>query len=158
MRIVAFRQGRRVRPEEADELGHANNVVYLRWILDAATGHWDWLRARVDPSLVREVAWVVLRHEIDYLAPAFPGEEIEVHTWVPTCTLTTCERYATITRIADGAVLARSASSYCVIDATSGRPRRLSEDLRVAIGSPELVKRVRVERSFPLLPGEIVEA
>jgi acyl-CoA thioesterase FadM len=27
------------------------------------------------------VTWVVLRHEVDYLRPAFEGEEITVRTW-----------------------------------------------------------------------------
>ena len=28
-----------VRPEDIDELGHAGNLVYLRWVLEAALAH-----------------------------------------------------------------------------------------------------------------------
>lgn len=147
-----------MRADEADELGHANNVIYLRWILDAAIGHWNWLKGKVDPAVLRDVAWVVLRHEVDYLAPAFPGETIEVTTWVPTCTPTTCARFAEIRRPADDVLLARSASTYVVVDAASGRPRRLTDALRVAIGNPAEVRRPKADRPFPARPDRCVEA
>jgi acyl-CoA thioester hydrolase len=141
-----------VAPEDIDELGHANNVNYLRWMLEAATAHWDRARSEAEPAAVAGVGWVVMRHELDYFLAAFVGESLEVLTWVPTCTALTCDRYYEITRLADGALLARGASTYCVVDLNSGKPRRLGEQLRVAIGSPELVKRLRTERSFPLRP------
>lgn len=153
MTLQVFRHRRVVLPGEADDLGHANNVEYLRWILDAATAHWDRLRAAVPPAAVAGIAWVVMRHEVEYLAPAFPGDEIEVLTWVPTCTRTTCDRLATITRCADGRLLARSASTYAVVDGPSGRPRRLDEALRAAIGRPEVVKRERQPWRFPAPPA-----
>jgi len=143
-----------VQPDDIDDLGHANNVHYLRWILDAATGHWDRYRDDAPAASVAGIGWVVIRHELDYFAPAFAGEELDVYTWVPTCTGTTCDRYAEIVRVRDGAVLARSASCYCVVDLATGRPRRLSEELRQAIGGPDLVKRQKVERPFPSRPTE----
>jgi len=147
-----------VRPEDIDDLGHANNVHYLRWMLEAAEGHWALYRATARPEVVAGVGWVVMRHELDYFAPAFVGETLEVRTWVPTCTATTCDRYYQIVRRSDGLLLARGASSYCVIDAQTGRPRRLSDDLRAVIGSPELVKRARGDRPFPTPPTETLRA
>lgn len=152
MRTTAFRYHRVVRPEEADDLGHANNVEYLRWILEAAAEHWQSLRARVPAEGVAGVAWVVMRHELEYLAPAFPGDALEVVTWVPTCTRTTCDRLAVVRRPADGKVLARSASTYAVVDGPSGRPRRLDEALRLAIGEPEVVPRARSAWRYPPPP------
>ena len=29
-----------VMPADIDQLGHVNNVVYLRWVQDAAVAHW----------------------------------------------------------------------------------------------------------------------
>ncbi len=29
-----------VTPADIDRLGHVNNVVYLRWVQDAAVAHW----------------------------------------------------------------------------------------------------------------------
>src|SRR5204863_6074547 len=56
-----------------------NNVVYLQWVQDAAAAHWGALA----PAGARDqIAWVALRHEIDYLKPAVLGDEITVATWV----------------------------------------------------------------------------
>jgi len=150
----AFARRVRVRPEDIDDLGHANNVHFLRWILEAATGHWDLYRAEAPASAIAGIGWVVIRHVVDYLAPAFAGDELDVFTWVPTCTATTCDRYAEVVRVADGGVLARSVSTYCVVDQATGRPRRLSEELRLAIGGPEPVKRQKVERLSASRPTE----
>ncbi len=155
MSLVGFRTEVIVAPADIDELGHANNVHYLRWMLEAATSHWDLTRGRVDAATVAGIGWVVMRHELDYFLPAFAGETLDVLTWVPTCTPLTCDRYYEITRLADRALLARGASSYCVVDSTSGKPRRLGEGLRAAIGNPELVKRVRTERFFPVRPAHV---
>ncbi len=157
MTVVGFQIQVTVGPADIDELGHANNVNYLRWMLEAATRHWEVTRAQVDPAAVSGVGWVVMRHELDYFLPAFVGEGLAVVTWVPTCTPLTCERYYQITRLADQALVARGTSTYCVVDILSGKPRRLGESLREAIGNPELVKRPRIERHFPSLPGEVTK-
>ena len=153
MSVVGFGIGTVVRPDDADDLGHANNVSYLRWVLAAATRHWAQLRGQSPPEATAGVAWVVLRHQLEYLAPAFPGDELEIVTWVPTCTATTCERFAEITRA--GTVLARSASVYCAIDAATGRPRRISEAVRAAIGSPAPGPRTRLGSAVPPRPDLI---
>ena len=54
----------RARAEDIDELGHVNNAVWVRWIQDVATAHWQ---AVADPAHVDAYIWVVIRHEIDYL-------------------------------------------------------------------------------------------
>lgn len=128
---------------DADELGHANNLSFLRWMLDAAAAHWDHLTRAAPPDAVAGIAWVVLRHQVDYLAAAFPGDEIEARTWVASCSAATSERRAEIVRARDGVTLARAASTYCPIDARTGRPRRIGPGLLAALGSPPVVKRSR---------------
>ena len=148
----AFAHRIMAREEDIDELGHVNNLNYLRWMLEAATGHWELYKAEASPESVEGVAWVVMRHELDYFAPAFVGEAVDVFTWVPTATPLTCDRYYEVVRVRDGALLARGTSSYCVVDAATGKPRRLGEQLRRAIGNPPVVRRQRIERSFPPRP------
>src|ERR1043166_2863899 len=59
-----------VKPEDIDEQNHVNNTVYLRWVQEVATAHWQ----AIASSEERErIGWVVLRHEIDYNAPACLG-------------------------------------------------------------------------------------
>ncbi len=151
----AFAHRIMAREEDIDELGHVNNVNYLRWMLEAATAHWALYKSEAGAESTEGVAWVVMRHELDYFAPAFVGEAVDVFTWVPTATPLTCDRYYEVIRVRDGALLARGASSYCVVDAATGKPRRLGEALRRAIGNPPVVRRLRTERSFPHRPEAV---
>jgi len=64
---------------DIDELDHVNNVVYLRWVQDVAVAHWE---SATSPAERAEIAWVVLRHEIDYKHPALPGDQVIARTWV----------------------------------------------------------------------------
>ena len=66
-------------PDDIDELGHVNNAVWVRWIQDVAIAHWDLVAALEH----REAYfWVIVRHEIDYLRPAFAGDTVTARTWV----------------------------------------------------------------------------
>lgn len=64
---VTFSHPIAVSPEDIDEMGHVNNVVYLRWVQEAATAHW---MNNAPEELHSKYAWVVLRHEIDYVSAA----------------------------------------------------------------------------------------
>src|SRR5918996_795276 len=94
-----------VLPGDIDEQNHVNNVVYLRWVQDVATAHW---RALASPESQAEVAWVALRHEIDYLRPAVLDDEVVVRTWVGAAEGLSFERHTEIARAADGRLLARA--------------------------------------------------
>ena len=58
-------------PDAIDELGHVNNAVWVQWIQEVALAHWYSL---ADPGHQEDYIWVVVRHEIDYLRPAFEGD------------------------------------------------------------------------------------
>ena len=116
-----------VRPEDIDGLGHVNNVVYLRWMQDAAAAHWG---ARAGPELQARVIWVVTRHEIDYKAPAFVGERLVARTWVGEPSGATWERFIEIRRVSDDRLLARGRSIYAALDPVTNRPRRVDAELR----------------------------
>jgi acyl-CoA thioester hydrolase len=66
-------------PEDIDELGHVNNAVWVRWIQDLATAHWE---AAAPPEHQAAYIWVVTRHEIDYLRAVLPGETVTGRTWI----------------------------------------------------------------------------
>ena len=118
-----------VSPDDIDDLGHVNNVVYLRWVQDVAIAHW--LAASTEEHQ-RELAWVALRHEIDYRHPARPGDAIVAETWVGTAEAVRFERFVEIRRAADGRVLAQSRTLWCPVNRATGRPVRVSDELRRA--------------------------
>ena len=130
---ATYEQTVRVEPADLDEQDHVNNVVYVRWVQDAATAHWVALST---PEQRAEVAWVLLRHEIDYAHPARLGDDVVVRTAVGHLEGLTFERVTEVRRAADGRVLARSRTLWCPVDPRTGRPRRVSDALRTAFSVP----------------------
>ena len=116
-----------VLPGDIDEQNHVNNTVYLRWVQDVATAHW---RAVASAKAQETIGWVVLRHEIDYKGPATLGDEMVLRTWVGKATRLTFERFTEIRRNRDGRLLSEARTLWCPIDAQSGRPVRVSVEVR----------------------------
>ncbi len=110
---------------DIDELGHVNNIAYVRWVQTAAVAHW--FDATTDEQRQKFI-WIMLRHEIDYKKQAFAGEEIIATTWVGTWTAVTCERFVEIKRGAD--LLVKSRTVWCMIDRQTSKPTRISAELK----------------------------
>lgn len=125
--MTAFEQVVVVEAADLDERAHVNNVVYVRWVQEIATAHW---RALAPTEALAEIAWVALRHEIDYLAPAVLGDELLLRTWVGAAERLAFERFTEIRRTADARVLAKARTLWCPVDARTGRPRRPSAEVR----------------------------
>ena len=123
---ASFAQTLRVVPSDLDDQDHVNNLVYVRWVLDAATAHWTSLTT---PEIRDDVGWVLLRHELDYRSPARLGDEVTVHTAVGHLKGLTFERHTTV-RDAGGRALVTSRTLWCPVDRRTGRPRRVSPELR----------------------------
>jgi acyl-CoA thioester hydrolase len=111
-----------VASEDIDGQNHVNNTVYLRWVQEVATAHW---RAIATAEAQETIGWVVLRHEIDYKAPAAPRDEILLRTWVGKATRLTFERFTEIRRNSDGQLLSKARTLWCPINAQTGRPSRV---------------------------------
>jgi len=122
-----------VQPEDIDELGHVNNVTYLRWVQEAATAHW---RAVAAPADQEQLYWVVVRHEIDYLHPAMPGDRIVARTWVGAATRIKFDRHTELLRERDRKPLARARTVWCPIDARTGKPTTVSAEVRAVFSIP----------------------
>jgi acyl-CoA thioester hydrolase len=118
---------------DIDVNGHVNNVVYVRWVQDAATAHWN---ARTSDAEKALVVWVVVRHEIDYRLAALPGDTILAVTWVGPASRHAYERNTELRRRSDGELLARARTLWCPLDPASSRPVRLPPGLRERFAIP----------------------
>ena len=116
-----------VLPGDIDEQKHVNNAVYLRWVQDVATAHWG---AVANAEAQKTIGWVVLRHEIDYKAPACFGDEILLRTWVGKATRLTFERFTEIRRRSDARLLSQARTLWVPIDTQTGKPTRVSPEVR----------------------------
>ncbi len=115
--------------EEIDGLGHANNVVYLHWMINAAVAHsaaQGWTGERYQEL---GTGWVVRRHEIDYLQPAYAGEEIVVRTWVADMRRVQSKRRFEIPRVHDGVKLAEATTNWAFINFQTGAPARIPAEV-----------------------------
>lgn len=127
MSAAPFEMIVRVQPGDIDEQDHVNNTIYLRWVQDVATAHW---RAVACLEARESIAWVVLRHEIDYKAPATLGDEVVLRTWVGKASRLTFERFTEIRRNRDGRLLSTARTLWCPINAQTSRPVRVSAEVR----------------------------
>ncbi len=116
---------------DIDANGHANNVVYLRWIQEAAVAHWS---ALAPGELAASASWAVVRHEIDYKRPALVDDALVVRTWVGATSAATSERLSEVIRPADGQVLARGRTVWCLFDRATGRPGRITPAIKAILG------------------------
>ena len=55
---------------------HVNNVVYVQWMQDIAVEHYASIGGIEAQG--PDATWVVREHRVEYLLPAFAGEQIEI--------------------------------------------------------------------------------
>jgi acyl-CoA thioester hydrolase len=123
-----FRHHFTVPDSAVDQNGHVNNVVYIQWMQDVATMHFD---AVGGTALMQEAAatWVVRSHNIEYLSPLFAGEEVTVLTWVVNFRRVRSLRRYRFLRTADGVLLAKGETDWVFVDNASGRPCRIPDGI-----------------------------
>jgi acyl-CoA thioester hydrolase len=125
-----------VRADEIDELGHVGNVHYLAWLIAAATAHssargWPWPRYQALGA-----AFVVRRHELDYLRPAKLGDALIVRTWVRSIARVSSVRASEVVRGHE--TLLRASTTWAFVALDTGLPRRMPDEL---VGAFELLDR-----------------
>lgn len=114
--------------EEIDDLGHAANFHYIRWLQDAAVAHstangWP-------PERYNELGagWVVRSHDIVYLRPAFEGDRLTIRTWVADLGRATSLRRYEI-RNQHGEVLAEAGTDWAFTDYARQRAIRIPPEV-----------------------------
>ena len=127
--MVRFEHSFTVSGADIDRQAHANNVAYVRWIQEVAVAHWQ---AAASETRQAELTWVVVRHEIDYLKPAFENEQITAETFVGKATAATCERFTEIRR--KDVLLAKARSVWCLLDRQTLKPRRIDGEMKELFG------------------------
>jgi acyl-CoA thioester hydrolase len=108
-----------------DENGHVNNVVYVQWMQDIAVQHYA--TAGGVAAQGQNATWVVREHKIEYLQPAFAGQEIEIRTWVEDARRVRSLRKYEFTRKSDSSLLVRGETDWVFVDSSTGRPLPIPE-------------------------------
>ena len=134
---AVFRRSRRIASDDVDFLGHVNNVVWLRFVVELAEGH----AASLDlgSRIVREKGgqWIVRRHELDYHDNAGVDEEIVEETWVESMRGARSVRMSRFSRASDGSKLVAATTQWAFVDAQTLRPKRIPAELLGIYSTPE---------------------
>jgi acyl-CoA thioester hydrolase len=122
-----------LRWSDMDSYGHVNNVQYLQ-LLEEARVAMLFVEPKSADVLTLDGQLVVVRHEIDYLAPlVYRPEPIAIETWV---TRMGGASFTVAYEVKDNDhVYARARTVLAAIDKESGRARRMSADERAWIES-----------------------
>jgi acyl-CoA thioester hydrolase len=115
-------------PEDIDELGHAGNFHYVKWMQHAAIAHSTangWPPDKYDEL---GAGWVVRAHRIIYLKPAFEGDEVVIRTWVASARPAASVRRYEIHRD-DGILLARAETEWVFVNYKTQRPVRIPPEV-----------------------------
>lgn len=124
-----------VSPEDTDRLGHANNVVYLRWLEEVSWAHIESLGMTWALHEETGKAMAITRTEIDYLASANAGDHLVLGTW-----LTDFDgrfrsaRQFQLIRETDGKTLVRALSTHACVDMKTQRPSRMPAEFKRILG------------------------
>ena len=116
-----------VRPEDIDKLGHVNNVIYLKWVQDVATSHWN--AASPNGHNPTSVIWVVIQHEIRYKQPTYLGDVVTARTWIGKAKRRFFERNTELLRKSDGTLLAKAITLWTPVDKETGKSVAIGEDV-----------------------------
>ena len=73
--------------------------------------------------------WVARSHLIEYLMPAFAGEEIEIRTWIESVRRVRSLRKYEFVRKSDGKVLVKGETDWVFVDAQTGSPRAIPNEV-----------------------------
>lgn len=126
---AVYEHRHQVSPDEIDELGHANNLAYLRWLQDAALAHSAVQGWPPEAYQRLGLGWVVRSHEITYERPALEGDLVIVRTWVASFRKASSVRRYDVIREADYKRLATAATNWAFVDYSTGLPARIPPEI-----------------------------
>lgn len=128
-RIPVFRRERTVAPRDIDLLGHVNNVVWVRYVVELAAAHADALGVGFEATRALGGIWIVRRHDVLYQANVPVGATIRETTWVSSLRGALSLRHARFESEA-GVLLVEANTEWAYVDAATLRPRRVPAAVR----------------------------
>jgi acyl-CoA thioester hydrolase len=141
-------------PADIDSYGHVNNAVYVAWLDQAAWSHSAALGVPQEACIGGRRGMAVWRTQINYLAPAFNGERIDIGTWIISndSRLRVARRFQ-IVRTTDRRTLLRALLHYVCIDLDSGKPKRMPPEFVAGYRPLEVVVHALRAEPSTFAPG-----
>lgn len=125
--MLAFEKLVTVIEDDLDDLEHVNNVRYVQWIQDISKEHWQ----TVAPATMRAgIIWVVMNHHIFYKSAAKLGDTISIKTFITKSKGAISERAVEMHNHKTNALLLRSTTEWCLLNAKTHKPMRISDAIK----------------------------
>ena len=122
----SYQQSIEVAAGDLDDLQHVNTIRYLEWVQEISRAHWGQLS---QPHWDKRYLWVVRSHHITYHRPALLGQVIQLTTFVPEARGPVSHRKVDMVVKGSGSKVAECLTEWVLIDAASGRPVRIPEEI-----------------------------
>ena len=124
-----YKMRRRVAWHEVDTARFVNNPVYLTYAEDCGINAIAALNWPITRMMDAGCAIVARKNQLEYLIPATMGDELEIATWLSDVRHVSALRHYTITRVSDGALLARMHTQSAWMNLSMGRPVRFPAEM-----------------------------
>ena len=121
-----------VTQQHIDALGHVNNVVYLQWAEQVAWQHSIQLGIGIAQFEQLDAAMVARKHELNYLAASFEGEELLLKTWLSKCDGLSLFRQYQFVRLKDQKIVFEGETRWVCVQLSTGRPIRMPQQFKKA--------------------------
>ena len=118
-----------VSKNDLDELNHVNNVIYIHWVQEIAKNHW---KSLVSKEIINNYYWVLLEHHIKYINPALLDDKIRLKTYIEKTEGLKSSRVVEIYNVHNNKLLVNSKTLWCLINATTNKPCRITNEIRNA--------------------------
>ncbi|MBU3821608.1 acyl-CoA thioesterase [Flavobacteriaceae bacterium XHP0103] len=115
-----------VNSSHLDEHLHVNNVTYVHWVQDIARKHWE---TEATKNILANYFWVLTSHYIEYKKEAFLNDTIVLKTYVAKHEGAVSVRIVEIFNKKTNALLVKSETKWCLIDAETKRPTRITPEI-----------------------------
>jgi len=136
-RIPIFHRHRTVAPRDIDLLGHVNNVVWVRYVVELAAAHADALGVGFEQTRKLGGIWIVRRHDVLYHGNVPGGATIRETTWVSSLRGALSVRHARF-ESEGGELLVEATTEWAYVDAATLRPRRVPAAVRERFDAVEV--------------------
>jgi acyl-CoA thioester hydrolase len=125
---VYFDYSHTVTEEDIDELGHAGNYHYIKWMQHAAVAHSSANGWPPQKYIELGAGWVVRSQKITYLKPAFEGDSVVIKTWVASARSASSVRCYEIVND-KGEMLAQAETVWAFINYAKQKPTRIPDEV-----------------------------
>ena len=117
-----------VTEQEIDDLNHAGNFHYIKWMQHAAIAHSSANGWPPQKHIDLGAGWVARSHKITYLKPAFEGDALTIKTWVANMKHAISLRQYEIFNEA-GEMLAKAETNWAFVNYEKQRPTRIPKEV-----------------------------